>query len=580
MADDDIKPKLGRIRDNSGTRLPSLRQQVLKQAGKSGLRAQWSKGHIKPGQLRRGMGTGLRAAAGIVAPGSRRVIVKARYTRIAAGDLGAARAHLRYIQRDGVTREGERGQLYNASREDVDGGAFLDRSTNDPHQFRFIVSAEDSGQLANLKPFVRDLMAQMERDLDTKLDWVAVDHFNTGHPHTHIVIRGKDDKGEDLVMARTYIGHGVRARAQGLITLQLGPETQVEKLQKLRIEVDQEHLTRLDRAILGQANSNVLVVSASEDRDPTRRALRMGRLKTLERLGLAEERQTGVWQLDRAMEPKLRLLGDRADKFKMMQRALKEAGIDRAASAMALFEKKPRKVPLIGKVVGVGIVDEITDRSWVIVDAVDGRVHYAELGRLQPENVPRKGMLVALAGDNLTEKPNRVPTLLVLSPVPVDRLTTYEGPTWLDEAIVSKWKPEAMMPGMAAEISSAIVARSLWLADRQLAGASSPTDTTPAPNMMTALRKMEVERLVTDVSKQMNAEFVPAALGARVTGIYERSILTPSGKIAVIRNQDTFTLAPWKPALEPMRGMAVTATLGNGRVAWTLDRGRDLPPRA
>ena len=60
---------------------------------------------------------------------------------------------------------------------------------------------------------------------------------------------------------------------------------------------------------------------------------------------------------------------------------------------MALFERGPRKAPLIGKVVGVGLVDEITDRTWVVVDAVDGRVHYAELGRLQPGEVPARGML-------------------------------------------------------------------------------------------------------------------------------------------------------------------------------------------
>ena len=99
------------------------------------------------------------------------------------------------------------------------GGAFLDRSEKDPHQFRFIVSAEDSARLADLKPFVRDLLSQMERDLDTKLDWVAVDHFNTGHPHTHIVIRGRDENSGDLVMARDYIAHGVRARAQALLDL-------------------------------------------------------------------------------------------------------------------------------------------------------------------------------------------------------------------------------------------------------------------------------------------------------------------------------------------------------------------------
>src|SRR4029079_1545219 len=117
----------------------------------------------------------------------------------------------------------------------------------------------------------------------------------------------------------------------------------------------------------------------------------------LQKLGLAEERRRGVWALDSAMEPKLRQLGDRADKFKMMQRALAQAGIDRGAAALALFERGPRKAPLIGKVVGVGMVDEITDRTWVVIDAVDGRVHYAELGRLRATEGPERGTLGALA---------------------------------------------------------------------------------------------------------------------------------------------------------------------------------------
>src|SRR5690606_26590237 len=130
----------------------------------------------------------------------------------------------------------------------------------------------------------------------------------------------------------------------------------------------------------------------------------IGRLRTLQRLGLAEERQQGVWTLDGNAESKLRQLGDRADKFKMMQRALKEAGIERGAAAMALFERGPRKAPLVGKVVGVGMVDEITDRTWVVIDAVDGRVHYADLGRLKAEAVPTRGNIVALAGGGLNVK--------------------------------------------------------------------------------------------------------------------------------------------------------------------------------
>ena len=464
MAQDDFNPQLGRIRDARRARAQRHAALVFRQAGKHGARPLRQRGHISSATPKRGMGAGLRAAAGLMAPGTRRVIVKARYTRIVAGDLGAARAHIKYIVREGVTREGAPGRLYDANGDDADGSAFLERSEKDPHQFRFVVSADEGARLADLKPFIRDLLSQMKRDLDTKLDWVAVDHFNTGHPHTHIVIRGRGTNGEDLVMARDYISHGVRGRAQALITLELGPETEVERVQKLFNEVAQERLTRLDRSLIARAKDGILVVSAAEEADPVHQTLRVGRLKTLERLGLAKERQHGVWALDRGAESKLRQLGERADKFKMMQRALKEAGIERTAASMALFERGPRKTPLIGKVVGVGLVDEITDRTWVVVDAVDGRVHYAELGRLQTGEVPARGTLVALSGDSLQAKPSKYPTLQALSPVELERHAAYDGPTWLDQAILAKWRPDASARGFAAEVDSALAAAAAgWL---------------------------------------------------------------------------------------------------------------------
>jgi len=580
MSQDEFKPKLGRTRD-AGRAVP-LRHttRVLRQAGKAGVRALRQKGHVSPSALKRGMGAGVRAAAGLIAPGSRRVIVKARYTRIVGGDLGAARAHIKYIMRDGVTREGLPGHLYDASHDEADGSAFLGRSGQDPHQFRFIVSPEDSARLADLKPFIRDLLSQMERDLETRLDWVAVDHFNTGHPHTHVVIRGRDDHGRDLVMARDYIAHGVRARAQGLITLELGPETDVERTQKLFNETGQERLTRLDRSLLARARDGILVVSAAEERDPVQQTLWVGRLKTLERLGLAQERQQGVWQLDGKLESKLRRLGDRADKFRTMQQVLKELGIDRGAAAMALFERGPRKVPLIGKVIGVGMVDEITDRTWAVVDAMDGRVHYADLGRIGPGDLPQRGMLVALAGDStLRGKPTSVPRLEVLSEVEIGRLTSYDGPTWLDEAIIGRFQVREETPGFPAELLQARADRGRWLAGRGLAAVTGPDVVAPKPDMMRGLRQRETVRLAEMLSRQLNAIHVPHEPGSRISGVYERAITTPMGKLAVIRRQDTFTLAPWKPALEAMRGRAVMGLIGPSRVMWTLDRGRGLPGR-
>jgi hypothetical protein len=98
--------------------------------------------------------------------------------------------------------------------------------------------------------------------------------------------------------------------------------------------------------------------------------------------------------------------------------------------------------------------------------------------------------------------------------------------------------------------------------------------------MMRNLRQAETERLVRDLSRQLNAAYIQTEPGVRISGVYDRAITTPTGKIAVIRQQDTFTLAPWKPALEPFKGRAVTGLIGPTRVTWTLDRGRGLPARA
>jgi len=160
---------------------------------------------------------------------ARRVVVKARVVKLnpQRGARGpkirgtaskAVDAHLRYLERDGVTRDGEKGHAYSSVENEADGRAFIERGRDDRHQFRFIVAPEDAGEMGDLRGFTRDLMRQMEKDLDTQLDWIAVDHHNTGHPHTHIIVRGVTDDGKILNIAGDYIAHGVRrpqARERG-----------------------------------------------------------------------------------------------------------------------------------------------------------------------------------------------------------------------------------------------------------------------------------------------------------------------------------------------------------------------------
>lgn len=81
--------------------------------------------------------------------------------------LGAAKSRLRYLEREGTTREGGRGTVNGAEHDTDDGKAFLERGQDDRHQFRFIVAPEDVAEFDDLKPFVRSLMHTMEQDLGT-----------------------------------------------------------------------------------------------------------------------------------------------------------------------------------------------------------------------------------------------------------------------------------------------------------------------------------------------------------------------------------------------------------------------------
>jgi len=302
-------------------------------------------------------------------------MVKSRSVR-AAGKNGRAAAHLRYIQRDGTSRDGERGRLYSATQDRTNGDAFLDRGKDDRHRFRVIVSPEDAG-LGDLTGFTRDLIGKIEADLGTKLDWVAVNHFNTGHPHIHVIINGRDELDEDLVINGDYIAHGIRERASELMTLELGPVTAIEQRRKLAAEIDQDRFTRIDRALIAEAGEGRLDLrhAPADPRGVSDRALRLARLGKLERMALATEPAPGRWQLSEKLEPTLRELGERGDIIKTMHRALQAEGLARDPASFRIHDSAPA-TPVAGRVVDKHLSDELGENLTLIIDGVDGRIHH------------------------------------------------------------------------------------------------------------------------------------------------------------------------------------------------------------
>jgi len=111
------------------------------------------------------------------------------------------------------------------------------------------VSVEDADQLQDLRSFSRDLMQKMSVDLETKLDWVAVDHWDTDNPHTHIILRGRTNHGSDLVIAPDYMARGMRQRRRRDRDRMAGAAYDLEIHRATRREVDQErfHAAPIER---------------------------------------------------------------------------------------------------------------------------------------------------------------------------------------------------------------------------------------------------------------------------------------------------------------------------------------------
>jgi type IV secretory pathway VirD2 relaxase len=341
---------------------------------------------------------------------SRRVAVKARVVKLNP-QRGAARrrqfvsakavdAHLRYLERDGVTKDGEKGQVYSGERDVEDGRAFLGRGRDDRHQFRFIVSAENGVDLADPRQTTRELMTQMETDLGTKLDWIAVDHHNTGYPHTHILLRGVTEDGKTLNIAGDYIAYGIRERASEIVTRELGRQTELEVTKQLEREVDADRFTRLDRMLIaeqqGKEFSDLRPDQDMRDTFRQSRALLIERARKLEHMGLATEIETGKWIVSPKAEPTLRELGERGDIIKTMHRALEREGLaeDRHPGGYVLHRENTTE-RIVGRVLDKGLGgDEMGERVRLVIDGVDGRVHHIEMDAARAEEVGR-GMIVA-----------------------------------------------------------------------------------------------------------------------------------------------------------------------------------------
>jgi type IV secretory pathway VirD2 relaxase len=578
--DDEFKILLGRIGNRD--RRESFINEVLRAARKAGHEAGYATGKGGGRYGRSTFGRGRTAFGRSRLFGSeRRVVVKARIVRHQGRAFRSAplSAHVAYLERDGVTRDGEKARMFGAAEDRVDAKSFAKRSVDDRHHFRFIVSPEDAAELTDLKAFTRDLAAQMASDLGTRLDWIAIAHWNTDNPHVHLLVRGVAEDGSDLVISRDYISHGLRSRAEDLVSAELGPKPEHEIRSALEREVDAERWTRLDRAIRMAADDFGFVDLRPDHPgvdDPEVRRFAVGRLQRLERMGLATAAGPGQWIVALEAESTLRDLGMRGDIIKTMHRAFTERGQDRGI-ADYVIDSGAAASPIIGRLVATGLHDELTGEAYAVIDGTDGRAHHVRFRGIEVfANAPPAGGIVEVRRFGAVDDPRPTLVLANRSDIDLERQVTAPGATWLDHRLVERERMPLAAGGFGQEVRDALAARAEHLATEGLAQRQG-TSIVMQRDLLATLRRRELDAVGARLSTETGLPYTLAAGGETVAGTYCQRLPLTSGRFAMIDNGLGFALVPWTPELDRHLGRHVAGIAReSGGIEWNFGRKRGL----
>ena len=293
---------------------------------------------------------------------------------------------------------------------------------------------------------------------------------------------------------------------------------------------------------------------------------KLGRLRKLERLGLAEQLGPGQWTISEHAPSTLRALGERGDIIKRMHRALAEQGIERDAADYVLAGEKLDH-PIIGRLLERGLHDDFYGTAFAVIDGIDGRTHHIKLLDLDAASDSAHGSIVELRHFTDAGGDHRV-ALAVRSDFSIEDQVKAEGATWIDRRLVSRDAPD-FGGGFGAEVKAAMAARTEHLIEHGLAQRRGG-QVVFNRNLLATLRAREVEAQGARLAAETGTPFHKAAAGEFVAGLYRERIMLASGRFAMIDDGFGFSLVPWTPSLEKHLGRHVSGVArADGGVDWS-----------
>jgi hypothetical protein len=650
--ENEFELRLGRIGHERSSNLARVRVTIRQHASvkarpkarlapKTGIRA-----HFRPGSAGK--------ARPVIAT-HRRVVVKARFAMHGSGKGAPLRAHVGYLAREGKAAErGEPGlersvdylqraetpgndqfSFYDRSDVGVDGKAITAGWAGDRLHFRLIVSAEDGEALGDLKPFIREVMARLEAKLGTKLEWLAVDHWDTDNPHTHVLVRGRRADGQDLFIPSKLISSGIREHAQEIVTRVLGPRLEADLRQERWREISQERVTPLDRELVAARDGQGVINVYRPDL--------IARLERLEGWGLAE-RGTRGWRIAGDLFGKLKAM----DEYQAVEQAVSLHR--RPGELLPLLAADPSQV-IEGQLVHYGPADDLGGSFLAVVETGQGELRYARLARatdlasldsavpgaivtLEP-NVPtprpadhaiaaiadRTGGLYS-AEHHLAETPGvsrglveanvrRLEAMRRMSLVArnangvfivghdhLKRATLFDervsrryplvasvasywtldeqvnalGPTRLDRVLAGEAAQPQGEGVFARQYASALQQRRLFLIEQGWLGRNQSL---LPQSTLSWMATNELRAAADDLSREIGKPVLTVRLN-HIQGFYARRIDLAQRRMALVIGDKQASLVPWRPVMERFAGREIEGTWRGQGISWGLSRGRGL----
>jgi len=262
-----------------------------------------------------------------------------------------------YLVREGTDVDGGRAKLYGTDLQEY-------KENIVSKNFRIFLSPQSDK--INLKEMAEQFVKKLERQTGYKLYWQAANHYNTAHPHAHILINGIDKNGKEVEIPRDIVKTFMREYARDICTSQIGMRTSAEIELEKEKELEARRFTKLDNTIkeLGGNNGRVYSNQIYSDRQRI-----LTRLETLRKLGMCIY-DNGAYRLSDQWEENLRA-NARYNKFLEARSELKYADPSRLKVYTGEHGTITGNVTKIYR-----LEDDASDNHAVVIESEDGKSAY------------------------------------------------------------------------------------------------------------------------------------------------------------------------------------------------------------